>query len=553
MSEPPPPERAEIEAELARLLALPDFEKNPGASRFLKFVVEETLNGRGDRLKAFTIATQALERKDDFDSQNNSAVRVQALRLRQLLKETYEAPGVENSPVRIQIRTGTYKPSFERIPPASTAPLMVVAQPEPRTPPDPAPPDPEQRPFVHRFAGALGLSLTALVVAFIGLMTEPASPPGSRSGNAPPIPSLRIERPAHAKNFVDLAQALEVEFSAFDNVIVKKPESGGQEAAAAINAYTLALRPLDKDFVAELVRLSDRTIVWAEQFPLPADAAAVARRARELAQTLGDVYGVIDVDALRLLNDFDGMPRGFNCTLNAFTFLRAQSLDRLRVARDCLEIAVHANARDDDARAMLAIVLVHYYIYAPPEADPQADLARAQKLAQEAFALAPRRARSFFALFLTDFAAGRIEEAFANARTALSLNGSSTLFERSVGTAYVLRDQVDAGMALLSPLVDRNDDNSAALGAAALGHELRGEKREAAELLARPGASDRALGLILQISLCGSTPCARALFAELRRNFPGIAVDIGAGLDRMGAIPKIRARLLSGPASADLK
>ncbi|MBB4198358.1 hypothetical protein CCR94_22610 [Rhodoblastus sphagnicola] len=538
-----PPHRAEIEAELALLLAWPDFERNRSASQFLKFVVEETLEGRGDRLKAFTIATRALERKDDFDSQNNSAVRVQALRLRQLLKEWYEGPGAQN-PVRIILKTGTYKPVFERFfPPVPVAdPPAQAAATEAAPPAESAP-----RPYWRRFAGAVGLGLATFVVAFTGLMTEPASPPGARSGNAPPIPSLRIERASSDKFSGDLAQALEVEFSAFDNVIVRKPES--EAPAPATNAYTLSLRPTDKDYVAELLRLSDRTIVWAGQFAKPADDA-LARQARQMAQTLGDAYGVIDLDALRLLNDFDGMPRGFNCTLNAFTFLKTQSLDRLRVARECLEIAVNANARDDDARAMLAIVLVHYYYFAPPEGDPQADLARAEKLAKEAFDLAPLRARSYFARFVTAFAARRYDEAFAAARTALALNGNSTLFARGIGSAYVLRSEVEAGMALLSPLIDRTDDSSAALGATALGHELRGEPQEAARLLARPGASERALALILQLSLCADAACARDRAADLRRNFPGVAGDIGAALDRLGAADPIKARLLAGAAGS---
>ncbi len=525
----PQPERSEIEAELARLLASPDFVKNQGASSFLQFVVAETLEGRGDRLKAFTIATEALERKDDFDSQSNSAVRVQALRLRQLLQAWYEGPGA-HSPVRIQLKRGSYKPAFVRV----SAPPTVAAP---------------ERPSWGRLAGAL-LGLSLFFLALFGLMTEPASPPGASSANAPPIPSLHIERGERAPKILsDLAQALEVEFSAMDNIIIKKPEA---DPASTVNAYALALRPLEKNYVAELVRLSDQTIVWAEQFPLPTEAEGLTRQARELAQRLGDAYGVIDLDALRLLNKFDGMPRGFNCTLTAFTFLKAQTVDRMRVAGECLEIAVGANARDDDARAMLAIALVFRYIYAPLQSDREAALARAEKLAQEAFDLAPRRARSYFARFVTAFAARRYEEAFSAARTALALNGNSTLFARLIGTAYVMRGDVEAGMALLSPLVDLPNETSAALGAAALGHTLRGEKREAAQLLARPGASGQALAMILQLSACGGEAnCARERKAELHRDFPGIAADIEAALDRMGLAQSVKARLLPGLRAAD--
>jgi len=536
-----PPDRDDIEAELARVLASPDFQKNQGASRFLKFVVAETLDGRGDRLKAFTIATQALEREDTFDSQNNSAVRVQALRLRQLLQAWYDGPGA-NSPVRIEIKTGTYKPNFVQGAPldaeAQCGASDLAARSDVPAPQEVAPP--ERRSFGRRFVGALGLAFSVVFVALTGLMTEPASPPGARSGNAPPLPSLRIERPSGDKPFADLAQALELEFSAFDNVIVRKSNA---EANPSVNAYALSLQPADKAYVAELLRLSDRTLVWAERFPRPDDADALARQARGLAQTLGDAYGVIDVDALRLLNDFDGMPRGFNCTLSAFTFLKNQSLDRLRVARECLEVAVDANARDDDARAMLAIVLVHDAFYAPPESDSRADLARAEKLAQEAFDLAPRRARSYFARFVAAYAAQRYDEAFAAARAALALNGASTLFARAIGAAYILRGDVEAGMALLNPLIDATNDVSPALGAAALGHELRGERREAERLLARPGASHQALALLLQLSLCADAACGRDRSADLRRNFPGIAADIGAALDRIGAAEPVKARL----------
>ena len=64
-----PPNVSEIEAALARLLKSERFARNGNAARFLKFVVEETLAGRGDRLKAYTIATLALGRPDDFDPQ----------------------------------------------------------------------------------------------------------------------------------------------------------------------------------------------------------------------------------------------------------------------------------------------------------------------------------------------------------------------------------------------------------------------------------------------------------------------------------------------------
>ena len=61
--------RDEVLAALAMLLDDREFVRNPASSMFLKFVVEETLAGRGARLKAYTIATLALRRPADFNPQ----------------------------------------------------------------------------------------------------------------------------------------------------------------------------------------------------------------------------------------------------------------------------------------------------------------------------------------------------------------------------------------------------------------------------------------------------------------------------------------------------
>ena len=108
-----PIERAAIEDELRRILATEEFQKSRTATQFLKFIVAETIEGRGSRLKAFTIATMALDRAESFDPQNNSLVRVQAMRLRQLLDDYYAGAGAAD-PVRIVLSPGGYAPQFER-------------------------------------------------------------------------------------------------------------------------------------------------------------------------------------------------------------------------------------------------------------------------------------------------------------------------------------------------------------------------------------------------------------------------------------------------------
>lgn len=108
------PDPAEIRAALAHLLASPSFGKSAQLSNFLRFVVEETLAGRGNRIKAYTIATAALGRDEAFDPQADPIVRVEAARLRRALR-TYYADGGAGDAIMIELPTGTYTPVFRSL------------------------------------------------------------------------------------------------------------------------------------------------------------------------------------------------------------------------------------------------------------------------------------------------------------------------------------------------------------------------------------------------------------------------------------------------------
>ncbi|ULQ58108.1 hypothetical protein KJS94_07830 [Flavihumibacter rivuli] len=80
--------------------------------RFLEFVVEETLAGRLNQLKEYTIAVNVLNKPKDFRTQNNGIVRIHAGRLRRVLEHYYmNGPGI-NDEVKVVIPKGTYVPRF---------------------------------------------------------------------------------------------------------------------------------------------------------------------------------------------------------------------------------------------------------------------------------------------------------------------------------------------------------------------------------------------------------------------------------------------------------
>jgi hypothetical protein len=100
-----------IRNERDRVVANPVLAKSPQLANFLTFIVDETLAGRGDRLKAYTIATDALGRDADFDPQTDPIVRVEAGRLRRALEQYYAGDG-RDDPVIIELPLGGYAPEF---------------------------------------------------------------------------------------------------------------------------------------------------------------------------------------------------------------------------------------------------------------------------------------------------------------------------------------------------------------------------------------------------------------------------------------------------------
>src|SRR5262245_44954438 len=84
---------SDILEQLERIERSPEFIISDRGRRFLRFVVEETVAGRGDRIKAYSIGTQVFERSDTFDPQYDPVVRIEAGRIRRALERYYLVAG----------------------------------------------------------------------------------------------------------------------------------------------------------------------------------------------------------------------------------------------------------------------------------------------------------------------------------------------------------------------------------------------------------------------------------------------------------------------------
>ncbi|MBL8228562.1 MAG: hypothetical protein JNL98_08795 [Bryobacterales bacterium] len=111
--------REEVTAHLERILAGRRFALAERNGRFLRYVVEATLDGKSGEIKETVIATEVYGRRADYDPKADSIVRVEATRLRQKLHSYYQSEG-QGDAIRIHIPCGTYVPRFELIPPEAS-------------------------------------------------------------------------------------------------------------------------------------------------------------------------------------------------------------------------------------------------------------------------------------------------------------------------------------------------------------------------------------------------------------------------------------------------
>ena len=108
----PAPDNGAIRGELTKIISSPSFVNSPRMVRFLKYVVETTLEGKGSLIKEYAIALDVFEKSEAYDSREDSTVRTEASKLRTRLGRYYESEGRED-PVIISIPKGAYLPAFE--------------------------------------------------------------------------------------------------------------------------------------------------------------------------------------------------------------------------------------------------------------------------------------------------------------------------------------------------------------------------------------------------------------------------------------------------------
>ncbi len=160
----------QVREELSRALASHEFRTSKRSQDFLRYVVENTLQGHGDMLKERTIGIEVFGRPTSYDPSDDATVRVKAGEVRKRLGLYYSDQG-SHDPVRIELPSGTYVPEFHLVnTPSSASPHR-----SPEAPPPAA--VPQRQSVVTLRRASLACAVLIAAATPIWFLTRPAVTP----------------------------------------------------------------------------------------------------------------------------------------------------------------------------------------------------------------------------------------------------------------------------------------------------------------------------------------------------------------------------------------
>ncbi len=489
-SSPSRPAEAIREA-LERILTNADFRASERNRRFLRYVVEETLAGRADRIKGYSIAVAVFDRDESFDPQVDPIVRIEAGRLRRSLDHYYLTGGQDDA-IRIIIPKGTYVPTFtarEAVGPTIDPPSVRP----PLSPSGPTGPASIAPPKIHRLAdrlsrlGRFPLSGILIVVAVIVLgavwrldtLTRPNAQTEAtmRRGPAVVVAQLEERDPDAARLHLGAGLTHEIiaALSRYRNLFVF-----GADTSLGLgpgNSADALARQLSADYVLSgsvsatpdrirlLVSLIDGKTsrhLWSQSYESPVVPARIvdiqAEIARRVVDSVAQPYGAIYGDKITgLTAKAPEQFSSYECVLLFYAYWRRTESALYPSARNCLERTIVDDPDYADAWAALALVyadVLRFGIYADSVTfDP---LERAWALAQRAVALAPDAPLGYQAQHLVLWLRRDVEQSFAAARAGLARNPNNTELLADLGGRLCLAGQFAEGLPLLTEAFARN-------------------------------------------------------------------------------------------------
>jgi TolB-like protein/tetratricopeptide (TPR) repeat protein len=554
-----PATEAEVRHALSRVLASPAFVNAGRQARFLCYVCERALGGRGAELKEYVLGTEVFDRPPAFDPRTDSVVRVQAGRLRQRLEGYYASDG-RDDPIAITLPKGHYVPVFTRRAVAGQA----AALPEPL-----AAPVFRSRARLRRSlipAALVGVAAVVLVAAAVAAYLGRAPAPHVTTLAVLPFESASDQPGAEYVSFglVEEVSARLTRVPGLRVVARSSAEQAAREKGAVAANRRLGTDALVEGSVrragarlrvtAQLVSASDGSRMWGETYerPLPADEFALQDEiadaiARAVSVRLAGRPSVAPARTVTLAPEVRAIywqARYIRSQRTEAARLESRDLFRKVVAAApgfaagqmalgevCATMAFHKEAPVDASVAEATAALRRALELDESAADAHAllgwiaffhdwDWPAAEERFRRALALDPNLARAHQLYAMALSSRGRFDEAVAHSEAAVVLDPVSYAVANELIAVLYSARRYDDGIAQARRALALDPQARTlhgALGVCLLGRRRFGEAAAEFETLIRAfGRGSFMLSRLAQAkALGGDVEAARALAAEL--------------------------------------
>jgi adenylate cyclase len=534
------PSRAEV------LVSLESVSSAPRQQALLRHIVGETLDGRGDRLKEYSIAVDVFGRASSFDPRTDSIVRVQASRLRTQLAEYYAGEGAVET-LRIEVPAGGYQAVFQRAPPLAAAMRGLIAEELAAAPPAAGgASSSELRPasvgiwrgllatgWLLPAAAAAG-AVAAVLLIFSLFTVAPRRDPAVNLPSGPAVFVAQyelIDGPEFARILRDglqyelinsLSRFPELSVLGIDTVYGASSEGARRNLHGAdfILQGSVQATSSDVRVSSQLVETRSFVVVWsrtdrAEVSDASGIIDAQARIAGDVAGQLSQPYGVIqerlkeDLSASRAVSMED-----YLCVLETYDYSRAKTQAKHAEVRSCLEQVTQHSPAYSPAWSKLS------WMYGDEERygfnrrnNDDAPFVRAKAAAERAVMTNSNSAMAHQYLAIAQFNLREDDDFRQSIETALRLNPNNSEILADAAQMLALLDGSERARELGEKAIAMNPGHPPWYHAPLANyHLLKGNKAEALEQ-ARNGAPD------------GSPIAGFTLAAALRLNGDDVMAD----------------------------
>jgi adenylate cyclase len=474
-----PPTAEEVRNHLKTLLASAEFDASKRNKRFLEYVVEETLAGRGNLIKAYNIALAVFDRGADFDPLTDPIVRIEASRLRRSLEHYYLTAGKQDR-IRIAMPKGSYiavfthgalETEFSPVETRQAAPEVSPESPQPKQ----SPPAIASQTINKRVLplAMIAVALTAVMWLVYQQVWNTANHLGAAEPRGPKIIVLPFQdvSETHARSFIarGLTYGIIVNLTRFEDLFIYGPETtfsmdGPDPPGDADYMLSGTVLPTDTE-VKVLAALQDAATgqnVWSWTNDGPLDPSTILKVqsdiADQVARAVAQPYGAVFE---RTAKEISGKPAkdllSYECVVRFQQYWRVYDVREYDDLRGCMEATVQKDPGYARARSSLALLYIDAYRFGYGSQKLDFDpVQRALELAQGAIDLEPRASDGYLALSVARWFDHDVEGSLDAAEYGLTLNPSNTNLIGELGIRYALLARWDESTAMIEKLYARN-------------------------------------------------------------------------------------------------